>query len=542
MDRVKKMKTTSYLLFIAALLAAPVSAWAGNAAPITSVIVYGDRAQVTRSLSADCASGKARFGGLPSTLQPDTLHGSLAGAGGGKVVGLTHAPEVTGPRPEAEALLSQIRALDIKMVAAGRESTAASAQQKKLATFRAHLARVWAQQASLKKPAMASWDAGLATLRKRELAARLRARKAASSIRQLGRQRQLLSASLQQVERKRRRVTLAVEVLLKCTGKRTVDLAYTVPGASWDMRHQLRAEQGGRKVTMVALAAVRQGTGEDWSGVKLSLSTANLTRKNVPPSLQTMYVSSQKPADTRKVLTRRFEQREHLKTSDKESASLRQEPGAAAAPSATSDLAMSLPAAGRVSIPADGREVVVTLGKRTVPAKVVLETVPKLYPFIYTRVTADNPFAFPLLAGPVELFSGRSSLGKTRLKLHAPGEPVSFTLGVHNQLQVKRYVKNEKLEGAGAFGSQKKLRHRYIYDLGNWTNKGRTIRLLENIPVSRIKDVQVTLGDETTKPTSWNKEDGLLAWEVKVPARGKMKVTLDFTVKLPKEWVVQGYQ
>ena len=542
MDSVIKMKATSYLLVIAALLAAPVNARAGGAAPITSVIVYGDRAQVTRSLKVDCAGGKARFGGLPSTLQPDTLHGSLAGPGPGSVAGLTHAPEVTGPRPEAEAVLNEIRALDIKLVAASRESAAATAQQRKLASFRSHLGRVWARQASLKKPAIASWEAGLGTLRKRELASRLRARKAASVSRELHRERQLLTANLQQMERKRRRVTLAVEVLIKCTGHRSVDLAYTVPGASWDMRHQLRAEQGGHKVTLVALAAVRQGTGEDWSGVKLSLSTANLTRQNVPPSIRTMYVSSHKPEDTRKVLTRRFEQRKHLKTSDDKSASVRQQVGAAATPSATADLAMSLPAAGRVSIPADGREVVVTLGKRTVPARVVLETVPKLYPYVYTRVTADNPFAFPLLAGPVELFSGRSSLGKTRLKLHAPGEPISFTLGVHNQLQVKRYIKKEKLEGAGAFGSQKKLRHRYVYDLGNWSKAGQTIRLLENIPVSRIKDVQVTLGDETTKPTSWNKEDGLLAWEIKVPARGKKKVTLDFTVKLPKEWVVQGYQ
>ena len=538
MDRVTTMNKITLVL---ALIAAPAVAVAGSPAPITGVIVYGDRAQVTRSTKVDCAGGKALFAGLPSTLQPDTLHASLAGPGGGSVLGLTHAPEVTGPRPEAQALQAQIRSLDIKLVAASRESAAAGVQQKKLASYRTHLARVWAEEAALKKPAVANWDAGLGLLRKRELAARLRARKASSVSRELYRQRQLVSGSLQQVEAKRRRVTLAVEVLLKCSGRRTVDLAYTVPGASWDMRHQLRAEQGGKKVTLVALAAVRQGTGEDWTGVKLALSTANLSRQNVPPSIQPMYVTSQKPEDTKKVLTRRFEQRNHLKTSGKRDTA-RSEPGATAAPAPAADLAMSMAASGRVTIPADGREVVVTLGRRTVTAKVVLETVPKLYPYIYTRITADNPFAFPLLPGPAELFSGRSSIGKTQLKLYAPGEPVSFTLGVHNQLQVKRYVKKEKLEGAGAFGSQKKLRHRYVFDLGNWTKNGCTIRLLENIPVSRIKDVQVTLGDDATRPTTWNKEDGLLAWEIKVPARGKKKVILDFTVKLPKDWVVQGYQ
>ncbi len=523
------------------LLTALLPATAAARAPIASVIVYGDRAQVTRSQSVSCATGKARFTGLPSTLQTDTLHASLSGGGGGAVLGLTHTPEATGPQAEAKALQEKVRVIDLKMVGLSRETNAARAVQKKLAAYRNHLGKVWARQAALKKPDLKSWDAGLALLQRRELAARVRGRKAASASRELSRKRQLLVADLARVERKRRRVTLAVEVLLRCSGQRKVDLAYTVPGASWSMRHQLRAEQGGRRVTLVALGAVRQGTGEDWSGVKLALSTANLTRKNVPPSIRPMYVSTQKPADTRKVLTRRFEQRKHLKTSRQQAPSTPRPGGAAAAASPAADLAMSMPAQGRVTIPADGREVVVTLGKRTVAARSVFETVPKLYPYIYTRVTADNPFAFPLLPGPVELFSGKASLGKTRLKLHAPGEPVSFTLGVHNQLQVKRYIKKEKLEGAGAFGSKKKLRHRYVYDLGNWTKKARTVRVLENIPVSRIKDVQVLLGDETTKPTTWNKEDGHLAWEVKVPPRTKKKLILDFTVKLPKDWVVQGY-
>ena len=337
-------------------------------------------------------------------------------------------------------------------------------------------------------------------------------------------------------------VARVTEVLLqKCTGRRVVSLNYTVPGASWDMRYQLRAGADGRRVTVVALAGVRQGTGEDWRGVKLSLSTANLGRKNDPPTVRPMWVTTQKPADTKKVLTRRFERRTHLKTKKAPGGSAGQKQAGAAAPGPADDLAMSLPAAGKVTIPADGREVVVTLARKAVKARRIYESVPKLFPFVYTKITADNPLGFTMLPGPAELFLGKSSLGRTWLKLHAPGEPLSFTLGVHNQLQVKRYVKKEKLEGPGAFGSQKKLRHRYVIDLGNWTRKATTIRVLENLPVSRIRDVKIALGEDATKPTRWNKDDGVLTWDVKLPPRSKKKVVLDFTVKLPKDWVVHGY-
>ncbi len=541
MDKPRAMKLITRILIVSCLLLLGAPALARG--KISSVIVYADRAQVTRSQAASCAAGKVSFTGLPSTLQPETLWASMP-SGGGAVAGLTYREEATGPQPGAEELQQKIRALDTKLVAASRQVAAARAIQRKLTNYRGHVGRMWGKQAAGKKPNIKSWEAGMELLKKRELAARLRARKAATRSRELNRERALIRAQLQLMERKRRRTTLAVEVLLgKCTGSRRVDLAYTVPGASWDMRYQLRAAPGGKKITVVAQAAVRQGTGEDWRGVRLALSTANLMRKNDPPTVRPIWITSQKPADSRKVLTRRFEHRKHLKTSASPGGGKKDSGGAAAgAPPPGADLAMSLPAAGKVIIPADGREVMVTLGQRSIAASWTNETVPKLFPFIYNKLTAVNPFAFPMLPGPAELFSGRSSLGRTWIKLHAPGEPLSFTLGVQNQLQVKRYVKKEKLEGPGAFGSKKKLRHRYGFSLGNWTKKEQTIVLLENLPVSRIKDVKITLGKDATRPTKWNKEDGVLTWKVKVPPRSKKAVTLDFTVQLPKDWVVQGYK
>lgn len=105
-----------------------------------------------------------------------------------------------------------------------------------------------------------------------------------------------------------------------------------------------------------------------------------------------------------------------------------------------------------------------------------------------------------------------------------------------------RYVKLEKLEGPSTFGSSKKLRHRYVIQLGNWTKRAQKVRVLENLPVSQNREIKVSLGDDATKPTRWNKEDGILTWEVKVPARGKKTLVLDYTVSLPKDYEVRGYR
>jgi len=168
--------------------------------------------------------------------------------------------------------------------------------------------------------------------------------------------------------------------------------------------------------------------------------------------------------------------------------------------------------------------------------------VPKLYPYVYNKVEIGNPFDFTMLPGQIELFSGRAYLGNAALKLRAPGEPFAFSLGVDNQLQVHRWVKKEKLKGAGTFGSSKELRHRYVIQIGNWRRAAAKVRVLENVPVSQVREIKVALSADATKPTKWDTTDGIVSWELNVPARGKKQVVLGYTVSLPKEYIVQGYE
>ena len=539
--KTQKRRTSSTLLTCACLtlLAAPARA----KAPMTSVVVYADRAQVTRSQQVDCKSGEAHFTGLPSTLDPKTLWSSLSG-GAGTVVGLTHSEEVTGPQPEAKSLQAKIRAVDVQMVELNRVKAAAGASARKLSSFRSHMIRVWGHQATAKRAAVRGWDQALDLLRQRALAANLRQRKAEVEARALYRQRNELTAQLALIQRKQRRTTYRVTAMLRCTGRRTVQLSYVVPGATWKVAYQFRADPRRRKVTLVAQAIVQQGTGEDWRQVELAVSTANLQRKNTPPKIRRMEVSTNKPQDTRKVLTRRFEHRRHLTTGK---ATLPSGSAAAAARNQgqartqQQGLAMRLRAARKVTIPSDGRKVVVELTRRTVAGDYTLETVPKLYPYVYRKASIKNPFAFTMLRGPVEIYQGNSFVGRAQLKQRAAGEPFAFSLGVENQLQVKRYVKVEKLEKPGALSSEKKLRHRYVLELGNWTRKAQKVRLLENLPVSQVRKIKVSLSQDSTRPTSWNKTDGILTWELTVPPRGKKKVVLDYTIQVPKDYVVHGY-
>ncbi len=73
----------------------------------------------------------------------------------------------------------------------------------------------------------------------------------------------------------------------------TVELAleYRVPGAAWTPVYQLRLDGAGSGGgTLVMRACVAQRTGEDWTGVRLGLSTADLLGRTVLPELRSLRV------------------------------------------------------------------------------------------------------------------------------------------------------------------------------------------------------------------------------------------------------------
>ncbi|MEW1859128.1 DUF4139 domain-containing protein [Streptomyces sp. NPDC088194] len=77
-----------------------------------------------------------------------------------------------------------------------------------------------------------------------------------------------------------------------------VELEYHVPGATWAPVYQLRLDGDSGAGTLVLRACVAQRTGEDWTGVRLGLSTADLLRRADLPELRSLRIgrSQQEPA------------------------------------------------------------------------------------------------------------------------------------------------------------------------------------------------------------------------------------------------------
>lgn len=75
----------------------------------------------------------------------------------------------------------------------------------------------------------------------------------------------------------------------------TIELEYRVPGALWVPAYQLSHHRDEARGTLTLRASVAQRTGEDWTGVRLGLSTADLERRSDLPRLRSIRIGRRQP-------------------------------------------------------------------------------------------------------------------------------------------------------------------------------------------------------------------------------------------------------
>ncbi|MFJ8013695.1 DUF4139 domain-containing protein [Streptomyces sp. NPDC096339] len=75
-----------------------------------------------------------------------------------------------------------------------------------------------------------------------------------------------------------------------------VEVEYGVPGAVWAPAYRLTHRQGDGTGRLVLRASVAQRTGEDWTGVRIALATADLRRRTDLPRLRSIRIGRRQPA------------------------------------------------------------------------------------------------------------------------------------------------------------------------------------------------------------------------------------------------------
>jgi uncharacterized protein (TIGR02231 family) len=331
---------------------------------------------------------------------------------------------------------------------------------------------------------------------------------------------------------------------------------YLVTAASWSPLYDLRSDGLDKPLRLIYKANVRNYAGFDWKGVKLQLSTANPLANNDRPILSPVFV------DFRPVYA--YQQQSDMAKKDLNTYNLSQAPDASAprdlgraaeedrmvldevvifqppAPEAGEDMITNFDLPKPQDILADGTDHVVTVDEQDMPAEYEYHAVPKLEPAVFLLAKITDYGRFNLLPGVANIFYQDTYVGQTAVNPQTVSDTLLLSLGRDEQMTIKRVQPKDFTEKRKVFSNS--IKETYSYEIAVKNNKSIPVKIeiLDQIPVSRQKEIVVELEDH--EGATYNETFGKLKWEIEIPANQSKRVRFTYSVKYPKGKAIGNFK
>ncbi|MFI1327077.1 mucoidy inhibitor MuiA family protein [Streptomyces sp. WAC04189] len=502
------------------------------ALPVTAVTCLEDRAYVERTAVLDLADGTRllRLGPVSALVADHSLHAELTAERPVTVLDArvvrAWVPRGPGPADDDSEPRRRVRELEAEQHAWGQRRERLLARVDLLGRLATDLLREIGEGTGLGEADTARWGSELDRIDGERDTCGEQLREADARLAALGTELSEARQVLADTETQPAELVAHVELTVRSAGAGPAGLrvAHLVPCALW--RPAYRAVLDGDSLTLDTDAVVWQRTGEDWSGVRLTLSTARSTLAAEPPRL------------TEDRLTLRDRSAAERRTVQVE---LREEEITDLGPAPVEGLpgvddggeVRVLRCPNPVSVPSDGRAHRVPLSSFDTPARTEYTCAPELSPLVGRVVRFDNRSGHALLAGPVDLIGGGGFLGRGTLEFTAPGARAALAFGSRDDHRVVR--RTEETRDTSGLTQRTVLTRTVRLHLSRFSGPAEghehTVVVRERVPVSETSAVTVNLRREACAPPPDDvDEDGIVRWDVTLPPGGRRTLELVYEI------------
>jgi uncharacterized protein (TIGR02231 family) len=504
------------------------------AARIKRVVVYPDRAMVTRVVKIPCGSHViASFPGIPPAADAQSFRALASSA---VVDGVRWQEQLREDAyaPGAEQLKNKVETLTAEHTRSLRSESRFENMQT---TARGYLTQAqWflKREMSGPKPATAVWKSALDAAIESELKATASLNTARIRSRELRRQLDEARAEYARIAEAAPRREYLAEAVVSCLAGNTseVELSYLVGGSSWKPSYEARAQESAGTVELKAFATVTQSTGEDWREAQLILSTAVPRQDATPPKIHPLRINAVEQEPPRKVLVERAEDIRH---SDGGSGSAVASTGTRMQ-AVTQGLSVQLVVPDPADVAGDGTAARVLFARNRLPAEFHFRTSPKLAPFVYLVADTVNAAPFPIIAGSVDLYRNGSFLARHTTETVASGARFPLSFGIEERLRAKRVVLEERERETGLISKNRRRVYAYRFHVANYLDRATELELSDQIPVSEMNDVTVAVDGQTTAGYNLDRSDGIVRWSLKLAPGEARAIDLAFHIDVPGEY------
>jgi uncharacterized protein (TIGR02231 family) len=489
-------------------------------APVVEVTVLEDRAQVLRRgrISVPAGPSLLVIGGVAPVLADKTLVARVVT--GARVVDVRCErlllPAAADPARRDAAAQERLRLAGQRVDGLEEEIARCEARLAQAEALGALVAGEIGGDAAAGRADPEGWRAALAATAARDLAERQRLVDLHASLEEAQRLAADLTAQLSAVGKAppmRAVAVVAIDAL--AAGEIELELGYVVPGACWRPAHT--AVLDGGEVRWTAEGAVWQSSGEDWTEVRLHLSTDRASLGSEPPVLE---------AD--RLHLRPREQAVVVEARDRAI----EDTGPAGGGGASQEMpgiddggeVRLLPVQGLATVPADGRAHRFPFATFTAAAASELVVHAEIAAAAVLRTRQANPLPAPLLAGPVDLIRGGGLAGRASIAYVAAGAAFELGWGADAAVRVRRSERTLD-EKAGVLSGWTPRLHAVDVVISNLGGEPRRLSVAERVPVSEVEQVRIEV-DAATSPPVQPDADGICHWDIQLCANGRSEVRL----------------
>jgi uncharacterized protein (TIGR02231 family) len=497
-------------------------------APIVRVTLLEDRALVRRVAQIELPQGVSRWRltGLSPVLVDKTLTAQWSGSG--RVLHLTvdrrqpEAPPAPPPPPDEESADRQRLRKEL-----GERQTLLDREIASVASLQQELLQDIAQQVAWGVSESEAWEAQI-----RELAQWKES--LVEQRHQLVTQSEALVAVprpyvLTELAAPAMAAELVLEIEAPQAHRGTLQLEYTVPCACWRPYHRAVLGAG---LEFSSDACCWQNTGEDWNEVELIFSTQRPSLGSNPPKVPVDKLRAQKKSQEVVVAERDLEIHELAPAGIAPAAPASEIPGIDDRGQSV-HLQAPLPA----TIPSHGKPVRVPLFSFSCEAEVENLLMAEVCSEVVQRSRHHNTSAFPVLAGPVDLIRDSGLIGRVSLLYVAPGEAFSLGWGPQACVRATRKSAQGSDEKDDLLGGWVKATHTIELTLSNLSAESHSVRVVERVPVSELKQVEVVHDAKLTSQGATPDENGFVTWKIDLPPHGRHHLKLVYGLRRRKEVV-----
>ncbi|MBO7410813.1 MAG: DUF4139 domain-containing protein, partial [Ottowia sp.] len=332
-----------------------------------------------------------------------------------------------------------------------------------------------------------------------------------------------------------------VSVTLAAERAGQLRLTYQVRGPGWQPGYRATLDSSSKKVLLQRQALVAQNTGEDWNGVRLTLSTGQPGGATEGPTPRPWRVTLRPPmqknarAAGMAMESAPMAMARSVAREDADAAAPEEEPMPSFdVTSIDSAYATEFAVPQPITVPSSGQRVSLTLGEQQLDAKLRVRTSPAQEEAAYLIAEIAAPEGvWP--GGPLDLYRDGAYVGKGRFDVDALARS-GLAFGRDENVRVRAEMPKRGAGSAGFIGSRREQSIARTYTIENRHKDAIELQVLDAAPVSEHEDVRVQSSYQPN-PTSteWRQQPGTVLWEHKLAAGGTQKFSASHTITWPKD-------